>query len=349
MNLWNKFFAPWTACLLALCLCMAPARAQQDYVSALFAPATPEELDHVLSSTQYAPQCVDFVLGEVFKDIDGGVIRHITYNSDGFRQTGILALPHGTGPFPLAVFNHSGFSGISGFDIEEAERFVKRGYAAALATYRGEQDNERLFPKAEGDMDVLGDEVHDILNLMECAAGLAVVDPDRIVMMGVSHGGGLTLSALLRTGRVKAAASFASPINLTAPEIRSMVSQWIKTPAGVESVLYILVTKEGIKKLKSLIGIKDRDVAKVPERRFEILRRSPALFAERLTVPLLMYVGSEDPVGFEQDCEAVAAAMQARGVESKCTVFQGQGHAIKREDHEAAREVVFEFFEKYLK
>jgi dipeptidyl aminopeptidase/acylaminoacyl peptidase len=334
---------------IALLLCL-PCRAadSSDYVDALFAPPTAAELDAALEQTQYAPQCVDFAFGEIYKEIGSGAIFHITYTSDGYKQSGILGIPAGKGPFPIAIFNHSGFGGISGFDVGEAERFVQQGYVVALATYRGEQDKGKNFPKAEGPMDVLGDEVHDILNLMECAAALDTTDPDRIVMMGVSHGGGLTLSALLRTNRVKAAATFASPINLTAPEIRDMVTNWIKTPSGVEAVLSILVSNEGIKKLRTLIGIKDRDMARVPERRFEILRRSPTLYADRITVPLAMHIGTEDPVGYEQDCEAVAANLQARGIESTCVVFQGQGHALKREDHEAARDKAFEFFEKYL-
>ena len=66
-------------------------------------------------------------------------------------------------------------------------------------------------------------------------------------------------------------------------------------------------------------------------------------------MPLLMYVGSGDPVSYHGDCRDVAASLLARGIESKCTVFDGQGHAIKREDADAAREVIFEFFEEYLK
>lgn len=326
-----------------VCLCLRAGA--HEYVDTLLSPPTTAELNAVLERTQYTPQCTDFLQGDAIKKFDEGAIYRVTYVSDGYTQTGLLGVPAGAGPFALAVLNHAGFNGISGFDLNDAEAFVKRGYITASATYRGEGGKAG---QAQGPVDVLGDEVHDIMNLMQCAVERPDVDPERIVMLGVSHGGGLTLSALLRDRRIKAAATLAAPLNVTAPEIRTLTEQWIKSPSGVEAVLSMLVSPDGIKKLRGVLGVRNHNPAALPERRFEILRRSPALFADRLTVPMLLYIGSEDPVSFDADCEAVAASLAARGIESKCTIFQGQGHAIKREDADAAREVIFEFFEKYL-
>ena len=338
---------PATTILFAAAALFFSATCRADeYIDRLFATPSAAELDAVWEATQYEPKCVDFKIGEVYKETDWFTINYITYTSDGYRQTGIFARPRGEGKFPLVMMNHAGFSGISLYEVRESEEFLARGYAVAIATYRGEGG---VAGKAEGPMDVLGNEAHDILNLMECAAADPAVDPERIAMFGTSHGGGLTVAALARTGRVKVAATLAAPLNLTGPGIKRMAEDWKAQPTRVEVILQILVTREGIRILKNVFGVKDQDAGKIPERRVELMRRSAALFADRIKAPLYMYVGAEDPVAHEEDGETVAQALKAGNIESKITVFQGEAHAIKPESAAGAREEIYELFSRVLK
>ena len=341
----RKSFSKIILFMVILLALSSTAARSENYIDVLFAPPTQEELDKVWDATRYQPACKNLAIGDVFKETENGTLYKITYSSDGYKQTGFMGRPNGDGPFPVAVLNHFGFGGVTLTEIDDAMEFIKRGYLVAMPTYRGEVG---LGGQAEGPVDVLGDEVHDVLNLMECAAAQENADPDRMVMMGVSHGGGLTLSALGHTDRIRAAATMAAPLNLMGPPIKDMVITWIKQPSRIEVILQILVSKQGIKKLKSILGIKERDAAKIPANREELLRRSPAMFADRFTVPMLMYLGDQDPVSFPEDAQAVAASLNSRGIFAKATVFENQSHAISPESSAGAKEEIFEFFDKVL-
>jgi dienelactone hydrolase len=332
--------------LPALCFPITPRADNGEYFKEVFVPPAREELQQVWDATRYEPACKDFSIGETFKELKNGSLHYVTYTSDGYAQTGLYGKPGGKGPFRVLIFNHFGFSGITGTEISDAEDFINHGYIVAMATYRGEFG---LAGKAEGPVDVLGDEVHDVLNLMECAAKDPDADPDKIVMMGVSHGGGLTLSALGHTNRIKAAATMAAPLNITGKPIQQLVRSWIKQPSKTEVLLSVLVSDEGLAKLKSILGLNERDLSKVVENRKELIRRSPALFAYKISVPVIMYLGDQDPVSFPEDAMAVEASLKTRGIFSRVTVFKNQSHGILPESGAAAKKEIMELFDRVLK
>jgi dipeptidyl aminopeptidase/acylaminoacyl peptidase len=168
-------------------------------------------------------------------------------------------------------------------------------------------------------------------------------------MMGVSHGGGLTLSALGHTNRVKAAATMAAPLNITGKPIQQLVRNWIKQPSRVEVILNVLVNDEGMLKLKSILGLNERDLSGVVQNRGELIRRSPALFADRITVPVMMYLGDQDPVSFPEDAMAVEESLKSRGIFSRVTVFENQSHGIMPASGAVAKKEILELFDRVLK
>jgi len=343
----QKFFVAVLAIrIISAAFLSAAARADSaEYFKELFAPPTQEELRQVWDSTRYQPACKDFSIGKPFKELKNGSIRYVTFTSDGYVQTGLYGKPAGKGPFRVMIYNHFGFGGITASEITDAESFIGRGYIVAMATYRSETG---LAGKSEGPVDVLGDEVHDVLNMLECAVKDPDADPEKVVAMGVSHGGGLTLSALGHTSRVKAAATLAAPLNIMGEPIRQLVRTWIKQPSKTEVLLKVLVSDDGLNKLKSILGLKERDLSKVPANRRELIRRSPALFADRITVPVMMYLGDQDPVSFPEDALAVEASLRSRSIFSKVTVFKNQSHGIMPASGAAARTEILEMFDRVL-
>lgn len=336
---------------ILLLIIALPARGvcgNSQYADALFATPTIQELDAAYALKQYTPECEDFVVGDVLDSGGWYQARKVTYTSDGTTQTGLFALPAGDGPFPLVMLNHAGFGGVTNFDLVRVRELTERGYAVAAATYRGE---DGLAGHAAGDEDVLGDEAHDILNLLECAAAQPRVDGTRVAMLGASHGSGITLSALsiLPPGRVRAAALLAIPSNLLGPGVKNLALEWMRQPSRVEALLQMLLTPDAMAKMKTVLGVRDRNPANIPETRLELLRRSPVFFADHIATPALLYYGAEDPIAFEEDGYAIAASLQARGFEARVTVYEGQGHAIGAENAAAAFNEIYEFFDKYLK
>jgi dipeptidyl aminopeptidase/acylaminoacyl peptidase len=332
--------------LLIATACVATRASTANYLDAVFAPPTDTELAAAYARIQYEPRCVDFKLGEVFEDADAYTIYKVAYTSDGLKQTGLFARPKSGGPFPLLMLNHGGFSGIGKLDIPKIKEYLSNGYAVAMATYRGEAGQAG---RAEGTLDILGDEMHDVLNLMECAAAQENVDPDRIVAYGGSHGAGLTLSALTQTRRIKAAAAASAPAGLLNDKIQTMAAKWRTQPGSTEVLLNIFITREGITVMKKILGIKENDPARIPAVRFEIFRRSPVLFADRIVTPLLMYYGEKDPVTSAADGKIIADSLQKRGVPVKLTVFPGSGHSYSPKEMDQTDSEILEFLDSYVK
>jgi len=317
-----------------------------EYLDALFAPPTQQELDTAFKRMTYKPYCKDFTRAAVYLDEPEYIVYKVTYDSDGLKQTGLFGWPkNASGRVPLIVLNHAGFSGFGKLDNSRIAQFLKRGYAVGVATYRGEGGEAG---RAGGDMDIIGDEAHDILNLMECAAADEKVDGTRIAMVGVSHGGGLTIAALTQTRRVKAAATASAPTSLMNAKMKDMAAKWRVSPASVEVILQILMPKEGIAKMKQILGVKEKDPARIPAARQEMLRRSPALFADKIECPVLMWYGGQDPVAIWTDGKLIESSLTKRGIESKVTVFENRQHSYTPAEIEDVFLQILYFFDEKL-
>lgn len=317
------------------------------YIEALFDPVTETELAEAAARINYEPSCSEFMIKDVYRKDAGYEIRKVSYITDGLQQTGLYGKPDGEGPFPLLIMSHGGFSGIGEYDMPRLIPFLEKGYAVAMATFRGE---EGIAGLAEGSIDVLGDESHDVLDLMECAAMMEETDPEKIVMWGGSHGGGITLTALTLTDRVKAAAVIVGPANMFNDNNRKMASDWNSQPARVEVLLNIFMTQPAMAQMKKVLGVsvKNKSRETFKKSRLEMLRRSPLYFADKINAPLIMYYGGKDPVASGDDGKAIAENLNARGIESHITVFEEYGHGFSAESYDLVEKEIDAFFTKYL-
>jgi dipeptidyl aminopeptidase/acylaminoacyl peptidase len=319
----------------------AASAAAAEYLDALFAPADSAELSVAYERITYMPTCKGYETIGTHIETPDYILSKVAYESDGLRQTGMMGFPKGVSPAPLIMLNHAGFSGITKFDIIRIVQFLERGYAVAVATYRGEGG---LAGRAEGDMDIIGDESRDVLNLLECAAGLKEIDSERIAMVGVSHGGGLTISALTQTRRPKAAAIVSAPTNLTNDNLKEMAARWRASPASVEVMLQMLMPIEGVEKMKRILGVKEKNASRIPASRAEMLRRSPALFAKHIECPVMMWYGGQDPVAIWTDGKIIESSLKERGLFSKVTVFENRHHSYNPDEIEEVFEEILTFF-----
>ena len=85
-----------------------------------------------------------------------------------------------------------------------------------MSAYRGEKI---IVPGAsvvqsQGNIELCLGEVTDVMRLTEIVRGWPSVDPDRMLMWGHSHGACITVRALERGVKVKAAAAFAAPTDM---------------------------------------------------------------------------------------------------------------------------------------
>lgn len=106
---------------------------------------------------------------------------------------GVSYIPEGEGKFPLVIFSHElGNNHESG--IRYAERLAGNGYAAYVFDFCGGTTAEKVN-RSDGsnyEMSVMT-EASDLESVLQAAKSWGHVDPDRIVLLGGSQGGLVTI------------------------------------------------------------------------------------------------------------------------------------------------------------
>ena len=133
-------------------------------------------------------------------------MERVTYQSGGLTIFGQICRPADVGPHPVLISNHGGFRGIPDFEDPNGfcARTAKMGWVLAESSYRGEDGSE-------GDIEVCRGEVDDVLAMLDVVKGQDYADPDRIAMVGLSHGGCITSKAVERGADVDVAIDIAGP------------------------------------------------------------------------------------------------------------------------------------------
>lgn len=138
------------------------------------------------------------ISGELIRDerisVDSGVqVHRWTYRSDQYRVEGLLfipATPKGVRR-PAVIFCHDGISGISREHRLSSLRLARAGYVVFSPSYRGEDGSEGVVEVAKG-------EVRDVLNAFPLLREVPQADPDRVALVGTSHGALISLLAAAR-------------------------------------------------------------------------------------------------------------------------------------------------------
>jgi dienelactone hydrolase len=161
-------------------------------------------------------------------------------------------MPDGRGPFPAVLFNHGSGGATAdqtaGMPIAEAAKrlapvFVKHGYAFLFLFRRGQglsadqapymQDVLRREEAAHGQAArqhlqfvlLTTEQLDDVLAALAFLKTAPGIDPKRIVIVGHSFGGQLTLLAAERDQAVRAVVTFGAAANSwqTSPELRALL------------------------------------------------------------------------------------------------------------------------------
>jgi dienelactone hydrolase len=111
-----------------------------------------------------------------------------------------LYAPTGTGPFPLVVINHGKELGDPHFQLAsqyygQALEFVRRGYAVVVPMREGFAGSGGFYPRGTCNIESNGlTQADDVLAAIDWAKTLPYVDGSRIVVIGQSHGGLVTIA-----------------------------------------------------------------------------------------------------------------------------------------------------------
>jgi len=231
----------------------------------------------------------DWLSVETTREFSDVVIEKVTYKSGELTIVGQICRPAGDGPHPVLIANHGGFGGLPDWDDPNGFCVVaaKAGWALAESSYRGEDGSG-------GQVEVCLGEVDDVLTMLDVVRAQSYADPQRIAMLGVSHGGCITSKAVERGADIDLAIVIAGPTdwNSLMPALKRSARDESMTPA-LRRVNQTLVSTVEV----AVGGTSER----YPER---YAKRSPD--AEKIAQwdkPLLIMHGSDDTiVPVQQSC-----------------------------------------------
>ncbi len=259
--------------------------------------------------------------------VDARVIRYPSF--DGLEIPSVLYRPHGASPqtpVPALVWVHGGPGGQSRVRYSATIQFlVNQGYAILMANNRGSSGYGKTFyqmdDRRHGEVDL-----DDIVEGKRYLAGLDWVDGDRIGIIGGSYGGYMVAAALAFRPDV-----FDAGINIFG------VTNWVRTlqsiPPWWESFREALYDEMG-------------DPATDAERHRRI---SPLFHAEKITRPLLVVQGANDPRVLQVESDELVAAVRANGVPVEYVLFDDEGHGfLKKENQITAADAYARFLAAHL-
>lgn len=228
---------------------------------------------------------------------------------------------------PAVVWVHGGPGGQSTTIYSPLFQYlVNHGYAVLAVNNRGSSGYGKSFFKAadhqHGEVDL-----EDCIEAKKFLIGTGKVDENKIGIMGGSYGGYMTLAALaFRPDEFKVGVDIFG------------VANWDRTlksiPAWWESMRDALYKKIGD-----------------PYKEEEYIRSiSPLFHAHKITKPLIVLQGANDPRVLKVESDEIVEQVQKNGVPVEYIVFDDEGHGFtKKENQIEGYSGILKFLDTYLK
>ncbi len=147
----------------------------------------------VVSAAGSSTSAATFTKVEELQRTASTVRERVSYTSSGLNISGIICRPNDAGRFPILMYQHGGFSGVGGDASGDGlcQYMSDRGYAVFMSSYRGEDGSS-------GRVEYCAVEVDDRLQLLAIARAQPYVSADEIALLGLSHGGCISLQMIAR-------------------------------------------------------------------------------------------------------------------------------------------------------
>jgi dipeptidyl aminopeptidase/acylaminoacyl peptidase len=218
--------------------------------------------------------------------------------------------PRGPKGHPALVWVHGGVaSSFSSGSIPFIRQAVERGYIVIAPDYRGSTGYGEAFQEA---IDYGGYEIDDSLSAIDyLKANLPQVDQNRIGMIGWSHGGYITLHSLIRDAGKILKCGYAG-----VPVTNLVFRLSYKGPSYEASFV----------KQKRIGG-------EVHEKRDIYIERSPVYHVDKIKVPVMVHVATNDQdVNFVEDQMMIHALQYhiPQLAETKIYIDPPGGHSFDR-------------------
>jgi dipeptidyl aminopeptidase/acylaminoacyl peptidase len=251
-------------------------------------------------------------------------------SSDGLDIPAYLTLPKGVSGknLPTIIFPHGGpwgrdVWGYNGY----AQFFANRGYAVLSMNFRGSTGYGKQFLDAGNDE--WGRKMQDDVTWgVKYLVGEGVADPKRVGIFGGSYGGYATLAGVTYTPNLYAAA-----VDLFGPS--NLITLMESIPPYWESGRQMFYQRMGN--------------PTTAEGKAMLVERSPLTSAAKITTPLMIAQGANDPRVNHAESEQIVIALRDRGFPVEYLLIPDEGHGFARPVNNMASVMATEkFFAKYL-
>ncbi len=261
--------------------------------------------------------------------VEGKVVRYRSF--DGLQIPAILYKPKQATKdhkVPALVWVHGGPGGQSRLNYGALIQYMtNHGYAVLAVNNRGSSGYGKTFYKMD-------DQNHGEKDLQDCVEGknflasLPYVDAKKIGIIGGSYGGYMTMAALTRQPD-----AFEVGVNIFG------VTNWLRTlksiPPWWESFKDALYEEMGDPNTQDSVRL------------YEI---SPLFHAEKITKPVMVLQGAQDPRVLQVESDEIVEAVKANNIPCEYVLFEDEGHGfVKKENQIEAYGKILQFLDKYLR
>jgi dipeptidyl aminopeptidase/acylaminoacyl peptidase len=209
---------------------------------------------------------------------------------------------------PAIVYIHGGPASqtVNAFD-RAVQYLVNQGYIVIAPNYRGSTGYGKDFQEANFN-DMGGGDLQDNLAAADWVKKTGYVDPKKLIIMGGSYGGYMTMMGVTKT-----------------PEL------WAAGVAIVPFVNWFTEIENEDPLLREIDLATMGDPVKEKARYEE---RSPIFFVDKIKAPLLLLAGGNDPRCPKSEAQQVADAVHKRGGVAELKIYEDEGHGFARRENQ---------------
>ena len=212
------------------------------------------------------------------------------------------------GQHPAIVLVHGGPTAQTVNSFNRIVQYVvNQGYIVIAPNYRGSTGYGKEFQQANL-FDMGGGDLQDVLAAADWITQSGYVDPKKLILMGGSYGGYMTMMGVTK-----------------APET------WA---AGVPIVPFVNFFTE-IENEDPVLQQSDLATMGDPVKNKALYEdRSPIFFVDKIKAPLLLLAGGHDPRCPKSESQQVADAIKKRGGVVEYKVYENEGHGFARVENQ---------------
>jgi len=226
-------------------------------------------------------------------------------------------------PVPMVLFVHGGPWGRDNYGYHPFHQWgANRGYAVLSVNFRGSTGLGKAFTNA-GDMEWAGKMHDDLIDAVDWAIAEGIAKEDRIAIMGGSYGGYATLVGLTFTPE-----KFACGVDIVGPS--NLITLLESIPPYWEPMKKMMTSRIGDPETEEGLTI--------------LVNASPLTHVDKITKPLLIGQGANDPRVKQAESDQIVAAMNDKNIPVTYVLFPDEGHGFARPENMLAFTSVAETF-----